>query len=71
MSNLIKKHNIWYFQNAKENCVEILKFYNKMNDKKRNLIHVKILGQIQQGNEDERNRTFDAVFISNKSSFSF
>ena len=71
MSNHINKHNIWYFQNAKESCVDILKFYHKMNDKKINLIHVKILGQIQQGNEDERNATFDAVFISDKSSFSF
>ena len=65
-----------------------------MNDKRRNLILVRILDQIQQDNEDARDSTekfiattcnkegisfeqvfyilfFDAVFISNKSSFSF
>ena len=67
----------------------------KINDKKRILILLKILGQIQQDNKDARNDTeksisvickeegisfeqvfyilffFDAVFISNRSSFNF
>ena len=65
-----------------------------MNDKKRILILLKILDQIQQDNKDARNRikksittickeegtsfeqvfyilVFDAVFISNKTSFRF